>query len=139
MGIAAVLIQACSSHSRTAPASSRTNLAHPSIVRNAARRPPSSTLRSLLTARPAKSFGRQAVRLLTQGRDFSRKIPTSSPDRAPKRVPTAHLGRRPDTVGKTKYRIRMQRIGHDLGFDEVALRAFEGPLLRPLSIRIEPR
>jgi hypothetical protein len=68
-GSARSCIQPCSSHSRMAPVSSRTDLAHPSIVRKAVRlflhhqhRNPSSRL--------ARRGMRRPFRLpLTQGRD----------------------------------------------------------------------
>src|SRR5258705_2278731 len=59
----------CSSHSRMAPASSRTDLAHPSIVRKAGRRSFMNNIEITPSARHTNPLDARTFRLLTQGRD----------------------------------------------------------------------
>jgi hypothetical protein len=66
MRIGPVGIQPCSPHSRIAPTSIRTDIAHPSAVRKAGRR---SFIVSIEFARETSPLGARRSALLTQGTD----------------------------------------------------------------------
>ena len=85
------LIQPCSSHSRIAPVSSRTDLAQPSIVRVAGRR--SFVIETLLRRARRVLGARFGSGLLTQGRSRNRGNSNVPPVPPPRTTASPYAGR----------------------------------------------